>query len=88
MQLKDPNTFVIGTGKAYSIEYFVKKAFNYVGLNYKKYVLIDKKLIRKAKNKTLVANTSKAKKYFNFKAKTDLNQLIKIMLDNDLILEK
>ena len=88
MQLKNPNFFVIGSGKSNSIEYFAKKAFSYVGLNYKEYVEIDKKLIRKAKNKTLVADTKKAKKYFNFKIKTDLNNLIKIMMDNDLKIEQ
>ena len=88
MQLKNPNFFVIGSGKSNSIEYFAKKAFSYVGLNYKKYVEVDKNLIRKAKNKTLVADTKKAKKYFNFKIKTDLNNLIKIMMDNDLKIEQ
>lgn len=88
MQLKKPDYYVIGSGKAHSIEYFVKKSFEYVGLNYKKYVQIDKKLFRKAKNKTLVADTRKAKKLFNFKVKTDINKLIKIMMENDLKLER
>ena len=52
-QLKKPDFFVIGSGKAYSIKYFVKKSFDYVGLNYKKYVFIDKKLIRKTKTRHL-----------------------------------
>ena len=88
MQLKKPDYFVIGSGKATSINYFVKTAFEYVGLNYKKYVRIDKKLFRKGKNKTLVADTSKAKKIFNFKIKTDIKKLIQIMMDNDLKIEK
>jgi GDPmannose 4,6-dehydratase len=87
-QLKNPDYYVIGTGKAYSIKYFVKKAFEYVGLDYKKYVFIDKKLIRKNKNKTLVADTKKAKKHFNFKIKTNINDLIKLMVKNDLNFEK
>lgn len=72
MQLKKPDYFVIGTGKAYSIEYFVKKCFSHVGLDYKKYVFFDKKLLRKTKNKTLVANTNKAKKIFKFRIKTPI----------------
>ena len=88
MQLKKPNYFVIGSGKAYSIKYFLKKTFEYVGLDYTKYVLIDKKLFRKSKNKILVADTSKAKKYFNYKPKTNIDKLIKIMIENDLKLEK
>tara|TARA_B100000767_G_C19672747_1_gene496002 strand:- start:106 stop:1083 length:978 start_codon:yes stop_codon:yes gene_type:complete len=88
MQLKKPDFFVIGSGKATSIKYFVKKAFAHVGLNYEKYVFIDKKLLRKNKNKTLVADTRKAKKFFNFSVKTNINDLIKIMMDNDLKIEK
>tara|TARA_E500000178_G_C17031317_1_gene760720 strand:+ start:556 stop:1530 length:975 start_codon:yes stop_codon:yes gene_type:complete len=88
MQLKKPNYFVIGSGKAVSIKYFAKKAFDYVGLDYKKFIRIDKKLIRKNKNKTLVADISKAKKFFNFKIKTDINKLISIMMKNDLNIEK
>ncbi len=87
-QLKRPEYFVIGSGKAYSIKYFAKKAFEHVGLDYKKYISIDKNLIRKNKTKTLVANTKKAKKYFNFNPKTNILKLIKIMVENDLKIEK
>ena len=88
MQLKKPDFFVIGSGKANSIKYFAKKAFEYVGLDYKKYIRIDKKLLRKSKNKTLVANTKKAQKLFNFKIKTNIDSLIDIMMKNDLEIEK
>ena len=87
-QLKKPDYFVIGSGKTCSIKYFVKKSFDHVGLDYKKYVLIDKKLFRKSKTKTLVADTSKAKRTFNFKIKTNINKIISLMMDNDLKLEK
>ncbi len=88
MQLKKPDFFVIGSGKAISIKYFAKKAFDYVGLDYKKYVRIDKKLYRKNTNKTLVADTSKAKRIFNFKIKTNIDKLVEIMMKNDLEIEK
>jgi len=87
-QLKKPDFFVIGSGKTYSIEYFVKKCFEYVGLNYKKYVVIDKKLIRPSSTVFLKADISKAKKILNYKVKTDINKLIKIMMDNDLKIQK
>ena len=87
MQIKKPDFFIIGTGKAHTIEYFVKKSFEYLGLNYKKYLKIDKKLIRKVKTKTLIANNSKAKRVFKFNPKTNLDQLIKIMIENDLRIE-
>ena len=84
MQLKKPDFFVIGTGKAYSVKDFAKKCFSYLGLNYKKYIKVDKKLIRPSKTNTLVGNTNKAKRFFNFRNKTNLDKLIKIMVDSEM----
>ena len=88
MQLKKNNFYVIGTGKKTSVIEFVKKSFKYVGLNYKKYLIINKKLLRKGSTQTLVADTKKAKQDINFRIKTDIDKLIKIMMENDLKLEK
>ena len=67
---------------------FVKKSFKYVGLNYKKHLKIDKKLFRPSKTAYLVGNINKAKKTFKYKPKTNLDQLISIMMENDLDKEK
>ena len=67
MQLKKPDFFVIATGQTHYVEYFVKKCFSYVGLNYKKYIKIDKNLIRKSKTNVLTGDTRKAKKILNLK---------------------
>jgi len=88
MQLKKNDFYIIGSGKKTSILDFVKKCFKYVGLNYKDYLVTDKKLFRKGATKTLVADTSKARKDFKFKINTNLDKLIKIMMDNDLNLNK
>ena len=84
MQKKQPNFYVIGSGKNNSVEYFVKKCFQYVGLDYKKYIKIDKKLFRPSKTRNLLADTSKEKKDLKFKLKTDLDGLIKIMMDAEM----
>ena len=84
MQKKKPDFYVIGSGKNNSVEYFVKKCFEYVGLNYKKYIKIDKNLFRPSKTRNLLADTYKAKKDLNFKIKTNLDGLIKIMMDDEL----
>jgi GDPmannose 4,6-dehydratase len=83
-QKKNPNFYIIGTGKTHTVEYFVKNCFSYVGLNYKKFVRIDKKLIRPSKTGALKANISKAKKEIKYKVKTNLKGLIKIMMDEEL----
>ena len=69
MQLKKPNFFVIATGEVHSVEYFVKNCFSYVGLNYKKYLKIDKQLLRPSKTNVLKGDTRKAKKCLIIKQK-------------------
>ena len=84
MQQKKPDFFVIGTGKNTSVEKFAYESFKYVGLDYKKYLKVDKKLLRKNKTKDLIANLTKTKKILNYKVKTDIKELIKIMMENEL----
>ena len=49
---------------------------------------IDKKLFRPSKTVSLVGDTKKAKKILKYKVKTNLDELISIMMDNDLSIEK
>lgn len=83
-QLKNPDFFIIGSGKGISVETFAKNVFNYLNLDLKKYLRINKKFIRKSKNFDLVADTSKAKKTFNFSPKTNLKKMIRIMIEHEL----
>ena len=59
---KQPDFFIIASGKKHSVLEFTKKCFNYVGLDYKKYIKIEKKLFRPSKTVSLVGNINKAKK--------------------------
>ena len=87
MQQKKPDYFIIASGKSYTVRYFLKKCFDYVNLDYKKYLVINKNLFRPKKNATLIGDTSKAFKTFKYKTKTNLKKLIEIMMKNDLELE-
>jgi len=84
MQQKKPDFFIIGTGKNTSVEQFAYHSFKYVGLDYKKYLKVDTKLLRKNKTKNLKANLTKAKKILNYKVKTNIKELIKIMMEHEL----
>ena len=83
-QQKKPDFFVIGSGKSYTVREFCKKVFKYLNLDYKKYLKINRKFLRKSKNSDLKSNISKAKKTFGYKPKTNLDSLIKIMVDDCL----
>jgi GDPmannose 4,6-dehydratase len=84
MQLKKPDYFIIATGEANTVKDFMIKCFNYVGLDWKKYLKINKKFFRPTKTSTLIGKTDKAKKYFNFKINYKLDKLVKIMMDSEL----
>tara|TARA_B100000795_G_scaffold16852_1_gene11239 strand:+ start:209 stop:1195 length:987 start_codon:yes stop_codon:yes gene_type:complete len=84
MQQKKSDFFIIGTGKNTSVEEFTKECFKYIGLDYKKYLKIDKKLLRSNKTRNLKANLNKTRKILKFRAKTDIKELIKIMMDDEL----
>ena len=84
LQQEKPDDFVIGTGKEHSVEDFAKKAFAHVGLNFKDYVVSDKKLFRPAEVDTLLANSSKAEKILKWKPKILFDDLVINMVEHDL----
>ena len=84
MLQKKPDDYVISTGKQYSVEDFAKLAFSEVGLDYKKYVTIDKKLYRPSEVDSLLGNCNKAKIKLNWKPKYDFKKLVKDMVQADL----
>jgi len=84
MQLSKPDFFVIGSGKANSVKTFLIKTFSELGLDFRKYLKINKKFIRPSKTSTLIGDSTKAKKTFGFKIKNDLNKIIQIMLKEEL----
>ena len=84
MQLKNPDFFIIATGKTNSIKTFAEKTFSYLNLDFYKFLKINNNLLRPVVTKSLSADTSKAFKTFNFKNKVNLDSLIKIMVDDEL----
>lgn len=88
LQQDKPDDYVIGTGKAHSVREFAEIAFKRVGLNYKDYVIVDKKFFRPAEVELLVANPAKAMKKLGWKPTVSFEQLVKMMVDADLELVK
>tara|TARA_Y100001970_G_scaffold287998_1_gene414060 strand:- start:1440 stop:2393 length:954 start_codon:yes stop_codon:yes gene_type:complete len=53
---KKPQDFILSNGKFFSATEMLKFAFDYFNLNYKKFVVVDKKFIRKADSKIKKSN--------------------------------
>ena len=88
LQKKNPEDYVISTGKQYSVKDFVKLAFNEVNLDYRKYVKIDPKLYRPAEVDSLLGDCKKAKLKLKWKPEYDFKKLVKDMIKEDLIFVK
>ena len=84
LQKKKPDDYVVCTGKQYSVKQFLELAFSMLGLNYKKYLIVDKKLFRPAEVNSLIGNNKKAKKKLKWKPEYDFEALVKDMVFNDL----
>ncbi|OGB88338.1 GDP-mannose 4,6-dehydratase [candidate division WOR-1 bacterium RIFCSPHIGHO2_02_FULL_45_12] len=90
LMLQQPKSddYVIGTGETHSVREFVEIAFSHVGLDYKKHVEIKQNFFRPAEVDLLVAEITKAKKILGWKPKVNFVDLIKMMVDSDLELQK
>lgn len=84
LQQPQADDYVVATGRTTTVRDMCKSAFEYVGLNYEDYVVIDPAFYRPAEVETLLGNPAKAKKVLGWEAKTSLNALIEMMVDADL----
>lgn len=80
----EPDDFVIATGETHSMQEFVEETFNYLGLNWKDYVVIDDKLKRPAEVDYLQGDPSKAKRILGFYVQTSYKELIHLMVDSEM----
>lgn len=85
LQQETAQDFVVGTGETHSVEEFAKEAFLYVGLNASDYIEIDKFYLRPTEVDLLVANPQKAKEKLGWDVKITFKDLVKIMIDTDML---
>ncbi len=86
LQEDKPQDYVIATGETHSVKEFLDEAFNCVGLDWKKYVKIDKRYMRPTEVDLLLGDSTKARKNLGWKPKVNFKQLVKMMVDADLAL--
>ena len=84
LQQEKPDTYVVATGKTTTVRDMCKIAFEHVGLDYEKYVVIDPAFYRPAEVDLLLGNPQKAREKLGWEAKTSLKELINMMVDADI----
>jgi len=84
LQQKEPEDFVIATGKNHSVRELAQIAFERAGLDYKKFVEVDPKFVRPAEVDVLLGDSSYARKKLGWITEVSFVELIKMMVDADL----
>lgn len=84
MQHDKPDDFVIATGETHTIRDLCEEAFSYVGLDWQKYVVVDKRFIRPTETGPLIGDAAKARKQLGWKPKVNFKQLVSMMVDAHL----
>jgi GDPmannose 4,6-dehydratase len=84
LQHDRPDDYVVATGETHSVREFCQEAFDYVGLDWEKHVVVDPKFYRPAEVDLLVGDPEKAGRVLHWEPTVTFQQLVRIMVDADL----
>ena len=88
LQHDSPDDWVLATGETHTVKDFLEKAFAYVNLNWEDYVTTSEKYYRPNEVNYLLGDPSKAKKELNWNPEVSFEELVKMMIESDVILAK
>jgi len=84
LQRERADDYVIATGVSHSVRDLVEVAFAHAGLDWRKHVKLDPKLIRPAEVEHLIGDSTKARTELGWQPDVDFVALIKMMVDADI----
>jgi GDPmannose 4,6-dehydratase len=84
LQQDEPSDYVVATGEEHSVREFVEIAFERVGLDPDKHVVVDPRFLRPAEVDHLVGDASKARRELEWAPRTSFRELVELMVDADL----
>ena len=84
LQQSEPRDYVIGMGETHSVQELVEIAFGHVGLDWRKYVVVDPKFIRPAEVDLLMADPRRAAAGLEWRPQVSFDQLVRMMVDADM----
>jgi GDPmannose 4,6-dehydratase len=84
MQQPNPDDYVIATGETHSVREFLECAFDLLGLDPYKYLVLDNRFLRPAEVDILLGDANKARQALEWSPKTTFRELVKEMVFSDL----
>jgi GDPmannose 4,6-dehydratase len=84
LQQPEPDDYVVASGEYHSVREFCERAFAEVGLDYRKYVVTDKRFYRPAEVDQLVGDSSKARAVLGWRPEYSFDELVTEMVQSDM----
>ena len=84
LQQDRADDYVVATGRTTTVRDMCRIAFEHVGLDMDKHVIIDPAFYRPAEVDVLLGNPTKARQTLGWEAETSLEAMIEEMVDADL----
>ena len=88
LQHDEPDDFVLATGETQTVQDFADLVFKQLELDPKDYIEIDPRYFRPAEVDLLLGDPSKASEKLGWTASTSLEELARLMVENDLELAR
>jgi len=79
-----PADYVISTGKLFSVRDLLQIAFDYVGLDYSRFVAVDYSVLRKVESKKHCGDSSKIQKHLGWSPTMGVKEVMQKMVEHEL----
>ena len=88
LMLQQPkgDDYVVATGEAHSVRELCEAAFAHVGLDYRQHVEVDPRYFRPTEVDHLLGDPGKAARLLGWKPRTSFPELVRIMMEADVLL--
>jgi GDPmannose 4,6-dehydratase len=84
LQQDEPDDYVVASGETHRVEDFVKIAFDRVGLDWRRHVVVDPAFYRPAEVDLLLGDPTKARKKLGWELEVSFERLVHKMVDADV----
>jgi GDPmannose 4,6-dehydratase len=84
LQQPEPGDYVIATGETHTVREFLKETFQYLGLDWERYVVTEPRYFRPTEVDLLLGDASKAKRVLGWEPKVKFHELVRIMVDAEV----
>ena len=84
LQQSTPQDYVVATGETHSVREFAQLAFECVGLDWEKHVVVDKLFFRPSEVSLLLGEARKAHQELGWKPRVLFPELVRMMVEADI----